>query len=283
MTKFVRADSEYTIQVVSPDGSQVPNNIVTSTANDGTVTVNIGGNLVVAGSNSSVSNTEVEDAIMLLNRGGSAADIDSGIMIDRGSNNNAVFYWNEGDDVFKAVTTTSNSDATSITDTALANIRAAEPSASSDVATKNYVDNAVGGGGFSINFTGDDSTQVSVASGNTVDIAGGSNITTSASEPDTVTVALNNDLSNITSITSDASNGNLELTANGTGSIVINNILTFDSNASTPSAASVTKLYSKTAAGGGTGVFFVNSNVNSGTEDELISKKKATALAIALG
>lgn len=283
MTKFVRADSEYTIQVVSPDGSQIPNNIVTSTANDGTVTVNIGGNLVVAGSNTSVSNTEIEDSIMLLNKNGSGADLDSGIMIDRGTNNNAVFYWNEGDDVFKAVTSTSDADATSITDTALAKIQAAEPSASSDVATKNYVDAQVAGGGFSINFTGDDSTQLAVSSGNTVDIAGGSNITTTASEPDTVTVALNNDLSNITSITSDSSNGNLELTANGTGSIVINNILTFDSNTSTPSAGSITKLYSKTASGGGTGVFFVNSNVNSGTEGELISKNKATALAIALG
>jgi hypothetical protein len=35
--------------------------------------------------------------------------------------------------------------------------------------------------------------------------------------------------------------------------------------------------------GGGTGVFFINSAVSSGSEGELISKKKATALAIALG
>ena len=42
-------------------------------------------------------------------------------------------------------------------------------------------------------------------------------------------------------------------------------------------------IYNKTAAGGGTGLFFINSAVKSGTEDELISKSKATALAIALG
>jgi len=41
-------------------------------------------------------------------------------------------------------------------------------------------------------------------------------------------------------------------------------------------------LYSKAPSGGGTGVFFINNAVTSG-EDELISKKKATALAIALG
>ena len=64
---------------------------------------------------------------------------------------------------------------------------------------------------------------------------------------------------------------------------MINDTLTFSGNASTPSATAVTKIYSKTASGGGTGVFFVNSNINSGSEGELISKTKATALAIALG
>ena len=48
-------------------------------------------------------------------------------------------------------------------------------------------------------------------------------------------------------------------------------------------ATAVTKLYNKTAAGGGTGLYFINSNISSGAEGELISKKKATALAIALG
>jgi hypothetical protein len=122
-----------------------------------------------------------------------------------------------------------------------------------------------------------------VGDGDDVKIAGGSNISATVTDPDTITISLKNDLSNITSVTSDASNSNLTLKANGTGSISINNILTFSSNASTPSAASVTKLYSKTVGGGGTGVFFINSAVGSGTEDELISKKKATALAIALG
>jgi hypothetical protein len=161
---------------------------------------------------------------------------------------------------------------------------ATTPSDNNHAASKSYVDSQVSGGGFSIGFTGDDSTTVAVASGNTVDIAGGSNISTSAAEPDTVTVNLNNDLTNITSITSDASNGDLTLVANGTGDIVINNILTFSGTESTPAIdSSIPKLYHKTAAGGGTGVFFVNSDVSATEEGELISKKKATALAIALG
>lgn len=90
-------------------------------------------------------------------------------------------------------------------------------------------------------------------------------------------------MTDVNSISNGSTNGNLTLTANGTGSVVVANVLTFSSNTSTPSAASVTKLYSKAASGGGTGVFFINSAVGSGAEDELISKRKATALAIALG
>jgi hypothetical protein len=282
MARTFRSEEQLRIQVISPNGSHLTDNIVTSTANDGTVTVNINGNLVVSGANAQVTNTEVEDAIMLLNRGGSAADIDSGIMIDRGSNNNAVFYWNEGDDVFKAVTSTSGADATSITDTALAKIQAGEPTSSSDVATKNYVDTAVSGGSVNFKFVGDDSTGTTINAGETLTITGDTNIASTVTA-DTVTLTLAQNLTAINSISTGSSNGDLVLTANGTGSVVVDDILTFNSNISTPSASSITKLYSKTAAGGGTGVFFVNSNVNSGTEDELISKKKATALAIALG
>jgi len=93
---------------------------------------------------------------------------------------------------------------------------------------------------------------------------------------------LDNDLTNITSITSDTSNGDLTLVTNGTGDVVIDDTLTFSGAASTPTATTVTKLYNKTPAGGGTGLYFINSQV-SATEGELISKKKATALAIALG
>jgi hypothetical protein len=100
----------------------------------------VDGDVFVKGSSFDVETTtlEIEDPIILLNQHGSGADIDSGIMIDRGAENNAALYWNEGEDCFKAVTTTSNSDATAIVDTALARIQVADPVGANDVVTKAY-------------------------------------------------------------------------------------------------------------------------------------------------
>ena len=53
---------------------------------------------------------QVEDALIELNRNSSGGDVDAGIYINRSTAGNvAVFYWNEGDDKFKAVTSTSAS------------------------------------------------------------------------------------------------------------------------------------------------------------------------------
>ena len=278
MAKTLKTSGDYTIKTGS--GASGSNSVIFDAK-----TTRVKGDLVVDGTNTVVDTTQltIEDPIIILSRNNSTpSDVDSGILINRGAVNNAAIYWNEGDDVFKAVTTSSDGTGTAIADTALANIRVGEPSNASDVATKNYVDTTVGGG-FSLKVAGDDSTQITVGTGNTLQFTGGSNITTAGSEPDTITLSLNNDLTNITSITSDASNGDLTLVTNGTGDVVINDTLTFSAAASTPSATAVTKLYNKTAGGGGTGLFFINSNISSGTEGELISKKKATALAIALG
>ena len=278
MAKTLKTSGNYNVKAGSGAGGS--NDIILDSR-----AVIVKGNLDIEGSQTVIDSTTltIEDPIIILSRNNSTpADVDAGILINRGAANNAAIYWNEGDDLFRAVTTTSDGSGNAIVDTALAKIQVAEPTAGSDAATKTYVDAQVGGS-FSIGFTGDDSTTVAVATGNTVDIAGGSNISTAAAEPDTVTVSLDNDLTGITSVTSDASNGNLELKANGTGHIVINDILTFSAAASTPTATAVTKLYNKTAAGGGTGLYFINSNISSGAEGELISKKKATALAIALG
>ena len=278
MAKTLKTSGDYTIKTGSGAGGS--NSVIFDAK-----TTRVKGDLVVDGTNTVVDTTQltIEDPIIILSRNNSTpSDVDSGILINRGVVNNAAIYWNEGDDVFKAVTTSSDGTGTAIADTALANIRVGEPSNASDVATKNYVDTTVGGG-FSLKVAGDDSTQITVGTGNTLQFTGGSNITTAGSEPDTITLSLNNDLTNITSITSDASNGNLTLVTNGTGDVVINDTLTFSAAASTPTATAVTKLYNKTASGGGTGLFFINSNISSGAEGELISKKKATALAIALG
>jgi hypothetical protein len=230
----------------------------------------------------------VEDTFIELARNNSNTPaLDAGIYVNRGgAGDNAVFYWDESEDNFIIGTTTNDAGTSPLTNITYQNIKVATtPADANHAASKAYVDAQVVTASGMTNFSivGDDSTGVTVGDGDDVKIAGGSNIAATATEPDTITISLNNDLNNITSVTSDASNSNLTLKANGTGNISINNILTFSSNASTPAAAAVTKLYSKTVGGGGTGVFFINSAVGSGTEDELISKKKATALAIALG
>ena len=84
----------------------------------------VGGNLTVSGTTTSVNTTnlEIQDALLELNKNNSGgADVDAGIFVQRGSaGNNAVLYWNEGDDSFKAVLSNSAADATSVTDSSFA-------------------------------------------------------------------------------------------------------------------------------------------------------------------
>jgi hypothetical protein len=105
--------------------------------------VSITGDLTVTGLTTVVNTTnmEIEDNILVLNNGGSTGN-DAGIMINRGGvGNNAVFYWDESDDKFKIVTTTSDgSTVTNITDTAYAILSAADPVGDDDVVTKRYFD-----------------------------------------------------------------------------------------------------------------------------------------------
>ena len=282
MAKTLRTSGDYTVKA----GAGYDSGSGTNTIRLDARYVRIPGDLTVDGTQSVVNSETltIEDQFIEVNRNNSTAGTeDSGIFFNQGSSNNQILYYDADQSEFVVGSTTHDATVSAITNITPGKIRILTGTESDQAATKGYVDAQVSGGGFSIGFTGDDSTTVAVASGNTVDIAGGSNISTTAAEPDTVTVNLNNDLTNITSITSDASNGDLTLVANGTGHIVINDILTFSAAASTPSADTVTKLYNKTAGGGGTGLYFINSNISSGTEGELISKKKATALAIALG
>ena len=107
------------------------------------------GDLDIEGTNTVIDTTSltIEDPILILSRNNSTpSDVDAGMLINRGAANNAAIYWNEGDDVFKAVTTTSDGTGNAIVDTALAKIQVAEPTAGSDAATKTYVD-SVGGVG----------------------------------------------------------------------------------------------------------------------------------------
>ena len=282
MAKTLRTSGDYTIKAGA--GAAGTNQIDLDSK-----TVRVRGDLIVDGDTTTVNTAtlSVEDTFIEVARNNSGTTLDAGVYVNRGTaGDNAVFYWDESEDNFIIGTTTNDAGTSPLTNITYQNIKVATtPSDANHATSKAYVDAQVVTASGMTNFSivGDDSTGVTVGDGDDVKIAGGSNISATVTNPDTITISLNNDLSNITSVTSDASNSNLTLTANGTGSISINNVLTFSSNASTPAAASVTKLYSKTVGGGGTGVFFINSAVGSGTEDELISKKKATALAIALG
>ena len=280
MAKTLRTSGDYTIKTGS--GSSGSNVIDLDSK-----TVRVRGDLIIDGDQTVINTAtlSVEDTFIELARNNSDSILDAGIYVNRGTaGNNAAFYWDSSEASFKAATTTDSAGTSPLISATLANIRVAEPSDNSDAATKFYVDNIVAGGGFSIFFSGDDSTSITASPATTVYFSGGNNIITRATEePDQININLRQNLTDINSISNGSTNGDLTLIANGTGSVVANNILTFSSNASTPTASSVTKLYSKAVNGGGTGVFFVNSAVSSGTEDELISKKKATALAIALG
>ena len=282
MAKTLRTSGDYTVKA----GAGYDSGSGTNTIRLDAKTVRIPGDLTVEGTQTTLNSQTltVEDQFIEVNRNNSTAGTeDSGILFNQGSSNNQILYYDADQSEFVMGSTTHDASVSSITNITPGNIRIAEPGQSDHAATRNYVDTQIAGGSFSIGFTGDDSTTVSVTTGNTVDIAGGSNISTTAAEPDTVTINLDQNLTDINSVSTGSSNGDLIIQANGTGSVVVDNILTFNSAASTPTASTITKLYNKTAAGGGTGLYFINSNISSGTEGELISKKKATALAIALG
>lgn len=283
MAKTLRTSGDYTVKAGAGYDSGSGSNTIRLDARY----VRIPGDLTIEGTQTVVDSQTltIEDQFIEVNRNNSTAGTeDSGILFNQGSSNNQILYYDADQSEFVMGSTTHDASVSAITNITPGNIRIAEPSESDHAASKNYVDNQISGGGaFTLRIAGDDSTQVTVGTGSTIQFTGGSNINTVTAEPDTVTISVDNDLTNITSITSDVSNGDLELVANGTGHVVINDILTFSAAASTPTATTVTKLYNKTAAGGGTGLYFINSNISSGAEGELISKKKATALAIALG
>ena len=281
MAKTLRTSGDYTVKA----GAGYDSGSGTNTIRFDARYVRIPGDLTVDGTQTTLNSQTltVEDQFIEVNRNNSTAGTeDSGIFFNQGSSNNQILYYDADQSEFVIGSTTHDASVSTITNITAGNLRVAEPSESDHVATKNYVDTTAGTG-FSLKVAGDDSTQITVGTANTLQFTGGSNINTAGSEPDTITISLDNDLTNITSITSDSSNGSLTLVTNGTGDVVINDTLTFSGAASTPSATTVTKLYNKTAGGGGTGLYFINSNISSGTEGELISKKKATALAIALG
>jgi len=286
MAKTLRTSGDYTIKAGA--GAAGSNDISLDSR-----MVIITGDLRVDGDQvvQNVTNVTVEDQFIELNKNYSGAGTeDSGIVINQGNNQDAAIFYYDGTANEFRIGTTSRPIADGSTTKwqidggafTLANIKVATtPTDNNHAASKAYVDSSIVGASMSdFQIVGDDSTGFTVTDADTVRILGGTNIA-SVAATDTVTLNLDTTLTSVNSITS-ATGQNLTL-AGDTGLVVVNNILTFNTNATTPTAAAITKLYSKTVGGGGTGVFFINSAVSSGTEGELISKKKATALAIALG
>ena len=281
MAKTVRSSQDYTIKAGA--GSSGSHTIRLDASQ-----VRIPGNLTVEGTQTTINSTTLtlEDQFMEVNRNNSTAGTeDSGIFFNQGSNNNQILYYDADQSEFVMGATTHASTVSAITNITPGKLKLADPTESDHAATKAYVDSAATGA----TLTGSTNNQVTTVTGANA-IQGEANLTF-----DGTTLAVTGNITATTTIANDAvqitdnhikatrTNDALILEASGTGDVVINDTLTFSAAASTPTASAVTKIYNKTAGGGGTGLFFINSNISSGTEGELISKKKATALAIALG
>ena len=279
MAKTLRTSGDYTIKTGT--GSSGSNTVFFDSK-----TTRVQGDLVVDGTRTELNSAtmSIEDKFIEVNRGNSTADSeDSGIFFNRGTSNHGLLYWDSGDDEFQLGTTTNAPSVTAITNMTLGNLAVAYPTQSDHVATKQYVDNTSAS---SIVIAGDDSSVVTLGgSADTLQLLGGRNISnTTVVGVDSITFNLNNNLTDIHSITNSSTNADLELSTNGSGSVVINDIMSFSANRSgDPTATAITRLWAQTPSGGGTGVFFNNTSVSSGSAGELISKSKATALAIALG
>ena len=279
MAKTLRTSGDYTVKA----GAGFNGGAGTNTIDLNSRYVRIRGDLTVDGDQvvQNVQNTTIEDQFLEINRNYSGAGAeDSGIVFNQGTEDDAVFYYDGTSNEFRLGTTSrAIADGSTVKwiidggSFSLANIKVATtPSDANHAASKSYVDSQVGGAAATGDLTITGSTISTPSNADLTLTPGG----TGAVDMGAIRIRDNH-------IEGTRSNDDILIQPSGTGAVVIQDILTFEANASTPTAGTITKIYSKTAAGGGTGVFFNNLNISSGTEGELISKKKATALAIALG
>ena len=279
MAKTLRTSSDYTIKTGT--GAAGSNTVFFDSK-----TTRVMGDFVVEGTRTELNTSvlSIEDKFLIVNKNNSTVDTeDSGIFFNRGSEDPAILFWDANENNFRLGTTTNGPEVTTISNISEKNIKVATtPTDLNHATSKNYVDNVAAS---TVIITGDDSSAVTLGgSTDTLQLLGGRNLSnTTVVGADSITFNLNQNLVDVNSIDTGSSNANLILRANGTGDVEISDTLTFSAAASDPTATSVTKIYNKTVGGGGTGLFFINSAVGSGTAGELISKSKATALAIALG
>lgn len=216
----------------------------------------IDGNLTVTGSTTSVEtqNSTVSDNIIVLNEGETGAGITattSGIEIDRGTETNVSIVYDDSADAFRVLEGLS-----------LTNIRVATPANGSDAATKQYVDDELSG--FSVSAGG---VEGSVQYNSSGDIAGDSTLIWNGSN-----LLIGNTNISSNSITVDDTNGDLELSANGVGTIYARSVIKLENETVDPSGiAGNNQIYAKTPGTGESGVYYSNSD----NSDELISKSKA--------
>jgi hypothetical protein len=228
-------------------------------------TIIIDGNLTVQGTTTSVEtvNSEITDNIILLNDNETGAGITlgtSGIEIDRGSLTNVSFVYDDSVDAFRA-----------LEGTGLTNIRAKTPVPLDDdntVATKIYVDTAAGG---AVTSAAGVENSVQFNTGDAFD--GDSNLLY-----DGTSLTVGNTAISTGAITVDDTNGNLELSANGSGTVYVRSVVRLENESSDPTGiAGSNQLYAKTVGNGGSGVYFSNTD---NTSDELASRRKAIIFGI---
>jgi hypothetical protein len=218
------------------------------------------GNINIVGNTTTVSsnNTVLNDNIIVLNAGETGAGItlgNSGIMADRGSSANAYWVYSETDSAWEGTLNGS-----------YINVRAASPVANSDVVTKGYL-LSVGGTAAGA------SSQVQYNNGGL--LLGNANFTFNNGNLKVYNTTIGNG-----NVTTSGTNQDLVLYGNGAGTVNIQDVLKLSYQASAPSnVASTTQLFANTVGAGGTGLYVVNS----GTGDELITKTKATVLALIFG
>ena len=271
MAKTLRTSSDYTVKA----GAGYDSGSGTNTIRLDARYVRIPGDLTIEGTQTVVDSQSltVEDQFIEVNRNNSTAGTeDSGIFFNQGSSNNQVLYYDADQAEFVMGSTTHDATVSAISNITPGKIRILTGSESDQAATKGYVDAQVGGASAVGDLTITGSTIATPSNADLTLTPGG----TGAVDMGAIRIRDNH-------IEGTRSNDDILIQPAGTGAVVIQDVLTFEANSSDPTAGSITKIYSKTVSGGGTGVFFNNSAVSSGAAGELISKKKATALAIALG
>lgn len=205
----------------------------------------IHGNLLVLGNTVSVTTTNSTSGnlFMTLNSGETGAGItqsNSGIIISRGTSANAIWQYSEISSRFEG-----------LVGTGLSAIRAASPVNSDDVVTKGYLQSLP--------------TSLPGGSAQSIQYSNGTSFV-----GDSV-LRYNSGTFYV---------GNLQLTTNSirnfNGPLQVGSPIQMPYATQPASVSSRVTLYANTPGSGGTGVYFVNTS----TQDELISKSKATVLAL---